>query len=547
MPTTNQPTTFMPTTSIPTTLAPTTYNPTIIPTTSLTTNTPTKMPIASTQSLVSIYSTFQSTVTETNNPPPIIIEFNIEISNQTDIQDVIQILNETIKEYLIAQTGEYQLNFDVISMTNTSIQTVQVTVNGLDNEYIINEKDLVDLTRINLKNDQGTNVILIDVKVTDNRVNEKIDFIETQYRYIIIGITAFFVCIIISSLVYGKCYKKTDFYLFENILLVAFHLLDTISDIIFTLQIQYHYSLTNDTILLYLFIASVIFILLPIIVSILQLNREINQKWVKSSCDSDVLTVWCRTHQTWLIYLSIFCGSSFAAIQMAKSHFFGLKYFQMPLPTIPYLKFMTKRIYSINIMENIPQIVIQVLYIYFTTKQKLTDPVVYMSMIFSLLSIIGGILAMCSQKNILKIEEYTHIEFDVVGDGVSNANANKVNDIKYKIAKLLSIQQELVEMCLPIEIDDGFKIAMNIFIRNKKSNEMDIENRLKQANDNNKISKIITQSWKLSNPPTIRNIQINLIQSLYEIRLLKQISGGKDKIRSNSESYHEVEMNIINV
>eukprot|EP01083_Nonionella_stella_P138738 422285_1 len=117
------------------------------------------MPIASTQSLVSIYSTFQSTVTETNNPPPIIIEFNIEISNQTDIQDVIQILNETIKEYLIAQTGEYQLNFDVIPMTNTNVQTVQVTVNGLDNEYIINEKDLVDLTRINLKNDQGTNVI----------------------------------------------------------------------------------------------------------------------------------------------------------------------------------------------------------------------------------------------------------------------------------------------------------------------------------------------------------------------------------------------------
>eukprot|EP01084_Bolivina_argentea_P127422 225358_1 len=94
-------------------------------------------------------------------------------------------------------------------------------------------------------------------------------------------------------------------------------------------------------------------------------------------------------------------------------------------------------------------LVIQIIYIYITSQTDLTDPIVYLSMLFSTMSVIGAIFAISAQKRILEVEQYTQFKFDVTGKPVDNANTNLINLLRRKIAALLRIDYDLIEITRP--------------------------------------------------------------------------------------------------
>ena len=68
---------------------------------------------------------------------------------------------------------------------------------------------------------------------------------------------------------------------------------------------------------------------------------------------------------------------------------------------------------SLKYIQNIPQVLIQIVFIIFILEGN--DIIVYIAMSFSLLSIIISTLSMVSTRKILRNTDYVSIQFDVTG------------------------------------------------------------------------------------------------------------------------------------
>ena len=103
----------------------------------------------------------------------------------------------------------------------------------------------------------------------------------------------------------------------------------------------------DKDIFLWLFIASMIFIILPILVSMAQLLHEMNKHWMKD----DTLKLWLTENTKKLLLFSIVSGSSFTAIEVMNSELFHLYPFSMGLSMEQYHRYMARRVYSVVILE----------------------------------------------------------------------------------------------------------------------------------------------------------------------------------------------------
>ena len=102
------------------------------------------------------------------------------------------------------------------------------------------------------------------------------------------------------------------------------YIFDQVSDVIFAVHVfqthQYNNKFFPDenpylTMQLYVGIASISLIVIPILVTLAQLNRAIVQHWVGDLFCGNSLRIWLATHSKKLYAISILTGSSFAAIQ----------------------------------------------------------------------------------------------------------------------------------------------------------------------------------------------------------------------------------------
>merc|ERR1712003_267276 len=100
-----------------------------------------------------------------------------------------------------------------------------------------------------------------------------------------------------------------------------------------------------------------------------------------------------------LYMISILCGSSFTGIELCRSNLFRLPIFDIPLTKKAALNFKTKKIYSTVIFENLSQLILAVWYV--GALKETPDPIVFISMTFSLVSIIITIISMCTTKQLV--------------------------------------------------------------------------------------------------------------------------------------------------
>eukprot|EP01084_Bolivina_argentea_P303040 523149_1 len=253
----------------------------------------------------------------------------------------------------------------------------------------------------------------VDGEVPDGRISTTFQLDETSYfknknedskglnintQYISLYIGSFLVFMIIIAYIYGKYAKPNDFFRVVALITASLHILDMVSDVLFAVSI-----LGNQKFKI-IFFLSILFIVVPLLLSLYQLHKMMYNKWVKSS---DEIKLWIKDNISILFTMSIITGSSFAAIELCHSNLFNLTQFSIPLSKTEINLFKTGRIYSIILFENLPQIGLQCWIL--AVAEDSVNSIIYISLIFSSISILITVLSLMTQKTIINMTDYVEL------------------------------------------------------------------------------------------------------------------------------------------
>ena len=159
-------------------------------------------------------------------------------------------------------------------------------------------------------------------------------------------------------------------------------------------------------------------------------------------------------------------------------------------------------------------------------------------MVFSTLSIVVTVVSMCTAKSLVNSQNYYSIELDVKGAMISSnikVCRNNVKQIERQIEAILGLRQNLVEITRPINISNGVRLHINVYIGYTKVIDMNIEKLINNANDSGQLSNIMVESWNLSQKPDIDRIKCEMHES--KIRK-KQLVNIKIKSKNSVEMAH---------
>ena len=323
---------------------------------------------------------------------------------------------------------------------------------------------------------------------------------ESGSQVIVFIIMGIFLLLLIISYIIARFISINDFYSLTSLITAFLYILDTITDILFVVNISKQSDYPSST-LSPLLLAAIFFIILPVTITIFQLFLYI-KKWKRNY----EVAHWLDRNIALLYILSVITGSSFSAVLICTSSLFNLNKFSLPLDKLNINKYQIKRVYSIVLLQNLPQIAIQLLFL-----AHVQNSIVYISMTFSILSMLISIASVIAKRNLLTTTTYVSIEFDITGLSDVSKHRNKVSSIKHKIATILGIDSHLFEVARPVQIQEGLKMNMEIRIKdtedqNKKVNMMNIKKMVNDMHESGKLTEIVKSSWSLSTNPIISNV-----------------------------------------
>eukprot|EP01084_Bolivina_argentea_P312576 541156_1 len=385
--------------------------------------------------------------------------------------------------------------------------TDSVIVYFESNNLIINNNIKLNLSVINC-NDEIIST-MVTIFETKPPMDQQTDFTSL---YISGGIVILFLLFAIISCIDAKFCRINNFYSIKYILKALFELLDVTSDVLFAITITILYLNDNEiskfSYAVLPIILSYLFIIVPAIATIIQLFQQIHKHWLVG----DVTSNWLSTESNILYAIALITGSGFTAIYIVNCNAFKLKIFSMGLSRKQIIKFETKRIYSVVLLENLPQAMIQIWYL--TTVA--IEPIAVASVTFSFISIIITILTNCTQKRVIDNQQSLEIEFDVLSDQIDPKFTTKVKQIQTYVAKLLAVSDDLTEITKPKIISNGVRIKILIYVKSNASTNY--EQIVNDALNNGQLEAMIQEDWKLEDTPTIQNIYVKEIMSKVEYK-----------------------------
>ena len=187
---------------------------------------------------------------------------------------------------------------------------------------------------------------------------------------------------------------KVDNAAFYTPMLVALGIYDFISDINLCIQIfnndKLEIKVTN--IIFMLAILSVVFVILPFISNLWYAMRINRQKQIRE-CPS--ARAWFGKHLAQFILLCVVCAGTYPVLGLTSSRLFGLEFFNAGLMSDDLHKLSKIKIRSTIFMENVPQLLIQILY---TIAIGHAENATILAFIASSLSVIASIVIYKAQK-----------------------------------------------------------------------------------------------------------------------------------------------------
>ena len=148
-------------------------------------------------------------------------------------------------------------------------------------------------------------------------------------------------------------------------------------------------------------IISIFFILFPLFLNFKALFKSMKE-WMTDSYHGDRYRNYLTHYDKILFFMSIISGSTFATIALLNSNLFGWRIFSMGLSNNELLKFNQKRLINVIICENIPQLLIQSIFMFITQEYTL---VIFFAMSSSTISIAMAVWSFLTQRQYIKISK----------------------------------------------------------------------------------------------------------------------------------------------
>eukprot|EP01083_Nonionella_stella_P084250 233167_1 len=332
--------------------------------------------------------------------------------------------------------------------------------------------------------------------------------LENLYRTVVIAFGSTIVMIGLAAWIDSTFVRINDYLNITHICGIGFQILDMISDCFFTVNISIESRI--NTIYWIPTILSGLFIVFPASLTIVQLYRHSSKHWLYAS---EQVRGWLSYRAKLLYLLSTITGSSFAAVSLVNSYIFQLELFDMGLTDKQILAFAYKRVYSVVLFENVPQICLQIWYL---VAAESNNPITISSIVFSLISIIASVMSMVIQKRISVSQGYVSVSMKITGSTIQS-NANNCKTMRYvleeRLALLVGVHKSVVQVIKPTQIQQGFTLTVNFNFNDVTKTPVPFHKILMEAEESGELQKIVQQSWKLTDEPMISDITYTLNKS----------------------------------
>eukprot|EP01083_Nonionella_stella_P261123 889472_1 len=335
--------------------------------------------------------------------------------------------------------------------------------------------------------------------------------LETAHQWIFSVFISSFIVLLLCAWIDAKHIpsRKNDYLRITFIVGILLQTMDMMSDCFFAMHVAIWRQI--DPKYAYALVLSVIFILVPCVFTMVQLFNHSKKHWLNST---DHVRQWLSRRSNLLYFTSIITGSSFTAVSLCNSYMFQLDVFDMGLTRNDILAFMYKRVYSVVLLENLPQLFLQSLFL--ASLGRLDDWITLSSITFSLLSIIVSMLSMITQRSISRGQSTVSISMSVTGTAVLS-KMNNCMRMKSKLIKEISsfvgASQSITEVVKPSHIKHGVQATVKF---NVSDSDKDYFQTLVEAQASGKLQKIFENAWDLSDVPVIDNLQQSVVQSKRE-------------------------------
>ena len=415
--------------------------------------------------------------------------------------------------------GVFEIDDDArdILVTNYSSNVTNTTIDVSDDfreAYLAYLNSLFENTSYITDNRNGENIIytwnnISFISKFEALFQEFVPYIMTEQELLYVSISVAVSVGVLNTIgITYQCIKMYDIFFVSFIALYALYTWDFISDIILATYI-YVDVLNGHKNLLTLFIFSIIFIILPWIVNIITLNK-FQKKWQNSELHGSRYKVWLNKHGTLLTILTFLSGNCVGPIYLMNSNLFGFRMFSFGLIYKDKQRIRMTRFYHTILIENIPQLIIQI--VYAKTLGKVY-PITIISLVSSLLSVFVSIWNYLTHKTRVNSKDNEVLfTFKVTSHhGLFKQYLkrfkHRTNKLSRNIATIFPLPPHCIEVLLPVneyshKNIDGLQINMLITSKLKTAKELhdDIIKAMKRDyTGQSLLSKKFNQAWRLIN------------------------------------------------
>ena len=131
-----------------------------------------------------------------------------------------------------------------------------------------------------------------------------------------IGIACIFIAVFFIGIIDAKCIHKNDRFRAKRVILPFFYLYDQVSDIFAGINMYSDYTTSHRQIFLILFSCSLAFVVLPSMISNIQLMFAVKKQFIGDSHNGSLIRAWLLDYSKVMYILSLLIGSCFGAISL---------------------------------------------------------------------------------------------------------------------------------------------------------------------------------------------------------------------------------------
>ena len=177
------------------------------------------------------------------------------------------------------------------------------------------------------------------------------------------------------------------------------YLLDSVSDTFFCINLFYMYLDDHSEIDLILLIASIIFIIVPCLLSLYEMERFISRS-IKQDSNDKVMIQYFKQHSYKLYVICLLIGNFHATILLFTSNLFDLQTFKLSINENKLLSLQNKYFIHSTIFENVPQLIISIVYSIY--HQMFLEDIVLFTVISGILSIIVSLFTFITRRKLIR-------------------------------------------------------------------------------------------------------------------------------------------------